>query len=114
MSLSIRGRTQMKKALVLALFAVASVCSLTALQAHEGHDSGSMGNMAGMNMHMGPMNMSGAVTMNGKTYDMKCDMQPLAKSKAGSMSMDMPMKMSGTMTMMGHKYRCNMSLTPKS
>lgn len=67
-----------------------------------------------MNMTMGPMNMAGAVKMNGKDYDMTCSMKPVGKPKTMKMDMNMPMSMTGTMTMMGQKYNCSMKMTPKS
>lgn len=66
-----------------------------------------------MNMAMGPMNMTGVVTMNGKNYDMECSMKPIGKPKTMMMDMGGPMNMTGTMTMMGQKYNCSMKMTPK-
>lgn len=65
------------------------------------------------NMNMGAVSMTGTVSMNGRQFDMKCDMQPKSKMKAMPMPMDKPVKMNGTMTMMGQEYRCDMSMTPK-
>jgi hypothetical protein len=81
---------------------------------------GMSGQGMGMTGMMGPMKMTGAVTMDGKPYDMRCSMTPMGKPKGmmggkmgmGGMTMDQPIKMSGTMTMMGQKYRCEMVMTP--
>jgi hypothetical protein len=87
----------------------------------NGSTMGTMAQKGGMGM-MGPMKMTGTVTMNNKPYDMRCSMTPIGKARSsrmmrgqmgmGSMMMDQPMKMSGTMTMMGQKYRCEMVMTP--
>lgn len=66
-----------------------------------------------MNMAMAPMSMAGTVSMDGRQYNMKCDMQPVGKAKGMKMSMDAPMEMNGTMTMMGKQYSCSMKLSPK-
>lgn len=63
-------------------------------------------------MTMSPMKMTGTCTMMGKTYDAKCDMEPIGKPKKMAMSMDAPMSMTGIMTMMGQKYKCTMKMTP--
>lgn len=67
---------------------------------------------ANMDMSMGPMDMSGAVTMNGKKYDMTCSMKPIGKPKSMSMGMNAPLNMKGTMTMMGQEYTCSMKMIP--
>jgi len=76
-----------------------------------------MGGQGMMGM-MGPMQMTGVVTMNGKPYNMQCSMKPVGKRRSGrmmgGMNMNGPMKMTGTMTMMGQKYRCDMEMTPRS
>jgi hypothetical protein len=77
------------------------------------------GHMGMMGM-MSPMNMTGTVMMNGKTYEMRCSMKPIGSRSSqrmmggnmDGMMMNQPMKMNGTMAMMGQKYRCDMQLTP--